>query len=61
MATTENYITSSPRMIDPGPDKILGPGHDYDTVTERIAGIVYLPLKNLPRSGWSARSSLSVL
>ncbi len=34
---------------DPGPDKILGPGHDYTTVTDRIAGIVYLPWKQSPK------------
>jgi molybdopterin-containing oxidoreductase family membrane subunit len=36
-------------VIDPGPDSILGPGHNYDTVTDRIAGIVYLPWKRSPR------------
>jgi Ni/Fe-hydrogenase subunit HybB-like protein len=34
---------------DPGPDKILGPGHDYTSVTDRIAGIVYLPWKQTPK------------
>jgi Ni/Fe-hydrogenase subunit HybB-like protein len=34
---------------DPGPDEILGPGHGYDTVTDRIANVVYLPLKKSPK------------
>jgi len=36
-------------VIDPGPGSILGPGHDYRSVTDRIAGIVYLPFKNSPK------------
>jgi Ni/Fe-hydrogenase subunit HybB-like protein len=36
-------------VIDPGPGSILGPGHDYRTVTDRIAGVVYLPWKNSPK------------
>ena len=47
MATTE-YLPKQ-EMPDPGPDQILGPGHDNNTVTERIAGIVYLPLTKAPR------------
>jgi len=34
---------------DPGPNEILGPGHDYTTVTDRIAGVVYLPWKQTPK------------
>ena len=52
METTEkaDYQKLPERLIpDPGPDSILGPGHDYDSVTRRIAGIVYLPLKNSPK------------
>ena len=52
METTEkaDYQQLPERLIaDPGPDSILGPGHDYDSVTKRIAGIVYLPLKNSPK------------
>ena len=37
-------------IADPGPDSILGPGHTYDTVTDRIAGVVYLPWKKTPRN-----------
>jgi Ni/Fe-hydrogenase subunit HybB-like protein len=47
VATLENL--DSKQLIDPGPDRILGSGHDYETVTDRIAGIVYLPLKKSPR------------
>jgi molybdopterin-containing oxidoreductase family membrane subunit len=37
------------QIPDPGPDSILGPGHDYDSVTDRIAGVVYLPWKRSPK------------
>lgn len=33
---------------DPGPDKVLGEGHDYASVTGKIAGVVYRPLRNTP-------------
>ena len=36
-------------VADPGPDSILGPGHTYNTVTDRIAGVVYLPWKKSPK------------
>ena len=36
-------------VVDPGPDSILGPGHDYRSVTDRISGVVYLPWKRSPR------------
>jgi Ni/Fe-hydrogenase subunit HybB-like protein len=36
-------------VIDPGPGSILGPGHDYRTVTDRISGVVYLPWKSSPK------------
>jgi Ni/Fe-hydrogenase subunit HybB-like protein len=35
--------------IDPGPDKVLGPGHDYATVSEKISGVVYQPFLKTPR------------
>jgi Ni/Fe-hydrogenase subunit HybB-like protein len=34
---------------DPGPDKILGPGHTYGSVSDSIANVVYLPLKRAPK------------
>jgi Ni/Fe-hydrogenase subunit HybB-like protein len=37
-------------IVDPGPDSILGPGHNYDTVTQRIAGVVFLNWKNTPKN-----------
>ena len=36
-------------VVDPGPQSILGPGHDYRSVTDRISGIVYLPWKRSPK------------
>ena len=35
--------------IDPGPEKVLGPGHDYATVSEKISGVVYRPFLKTPR------------
>jgi molybdopterin-containing oxidoreductase family membrane subunit len=37
-----------PPVIDPGPDKIIGPGHDFATVTTKITGIIFQPLKKTP-------------
>ena len=34
--------------IDPGPDKVLGPGHDFGTVTDKISGVVYRPFLKTP-------------
>jgi Ni/Fe-hydrogenase subunit HybB-like protein len=45
----EELLASDVQVIDPGPDSILGPGHDYRTVTDRIAGVVYLPFKRSPK------------
>jgi Ni/Fe-hydrogenase subunit HybB-like protein len=35
--------------IDPGPEKVLGPGHNYDTVTDKISGVVFMPMRRTPR------------
>jgi Ni/Fe-hydrogenase subunit HybB-like protein len=35
--------------IDPGPDQVLGPGHDFATVTEKIGGVVYRPFLKTPK------------
>jgi Ni/Fe-hydrogenase subunit HybB-like protein len=35
--------------IDPGPEKVLGPGHDYASVSEKISGVVYRPFLKTPR------------
>ena len=45
----EELLASDVQVVDPGPDSILGPGHDYRTVTDRIAGVVYLPFKRSPK------------
>jgi Ni/Fe-hydrogenase subunit HybB-like protein len=47
VAITEHI--PSEELIDPGPDRILGPNHDYATVTDRINGIVYQPWKKSPK------------
>ncbi|HEY3743664.1 MAG TPA: hydrogenase, partial [Bryobacteraceae bacterium] len=36
-------------VIDPGPKKILGPGHDYGSVTDKITGVVFQPFKRTPK------------
>jgi len=35
--------------LDPGPEKVLGSGHDYASVSEKIAGVVYRPFLKTPR------------
>jgi Ni/Fe-hydrogenase subunit HybB-like protein len=35
-------------VIDPGPDEVLGPGHNFDTVTTKISGVVYRPFMRTP-------------
>lgn len=34
--------------LDPGPDKVLGPGHDYASVTGKISGVIYRPFLKTP-------------
>jgi Ni/Fe-hydrogenase subunit HybB-like protein len=53
VATPENLrLDEEPAIPDPGQDEILGPGHDYATVTERIGGVVYTPWKRWPGKWW---------
>ncbi len=47
-------------VIDPGPDSILGPGHGYASVTDKIAGVVYLPWKDSPKK-WMVGAFLSFI
>ena len=35
--------------LDPGPSKVLAPGHNYDTVTNKISGVILRPLGETPR------------
>ena len=37
-----------PPVVDPGPDKVIGPGHDYATVTTKITDVIFQPLKKTP-------------
>ena len=46
---TEDVVRPIPPDIDPGPDHVLGPGHDIATVTDRIAGVIYQPLAKTPK------------
>ncbi|HEX4808773.1 MAG TPA: NrfD/PsrC family molybdoenzyme membrane anchor subunit [Bryobacteraceae bacterium] len=36
-------------IVDPGPESILAPGHNYESVTQRIAGVVFLNWKRTPK------------
>jgi Ni/Fe-hydrogenase subunit HybB-like protein len=36
-------------VLDPGPEKIIGPGHDFGTVTDKISGVVYQPFLRTPK------------
>lgn len=47
----EKLLATDIQVVDPGPESVLGPGHTYDTVTDRIAGTVFLSWKNTPK-GW---------
>ncbi len=35
--------------LDPGPDKVLGPGNDFGTVTDKISGVILRPMRQTPR------------
>ena len=41
-----------PKVIDPGPDKIIAPGFNYATVTDKIAGVVLKPIQTTPKQWW---------
>src|SRR5579863_73359 len=41
--------SSALATLDPGPDKVIGPGHDYGTVTDEIGGVVFMPFLRTPR------------
>ncbi len=43
-----------PPPVDPGPDKVIGPGHDFATVTEEISNVVLQPLKKTPKEWFGA-------
>src|SRR5436190_1501879 len=34
--------------LDRGPDKVIGVGHDYGTVTDKIGGVVFRPFEKTP-------------
>ena len=47
--TPEDHESTAVATIDPGPDKVIGPGHDYGTVTDKIGGVVYQPFLKTPK------------
>ena len=44
----EEQESTAVATLDPGPDKIIGPGHDYGTVTDEIGGVVFRPFLKTP-------------
>ncbi len=34
---------------DPGPEKVIGPGHDFGTVTDKISDVALRPMRRTPR------------
>jgi molybdopterin-containing oxidoreductase family membrane subunit len=53
-----NYELPSAVIPDPGANIVLGGPQDYNSVTQRIAGVVYLPLKKSPKK-WLVGAFLS--
>ena len=45
----EDQEFTSVATLDPGPDKVIGPGHDYGSVTDEIGGVVFRPFLKTPR------------
>ncbi len=41
--------TRSTTDLDPGPRKIIGPGHDFGTVTDKIGGVIMMPFNKTPK------------
>ncbi len=58
---TEEIIRPIPPDIDPGPDKVLGPGHDITTVTDKIAGVIYSPISKTPKQWFFALAAAFAL
>lgn len=52
----EPEILDSPRTPghDPGPNAVIGPGHDYGSVTDKIGGVIYSPFLKTPRQWFIA-------
>jgi Ni/Fe-hydrogenase subunit HybB-like protein len=53
-----NYELPSAVIPDPGANIVLGGPQDYNSVTQRIAGVVYLPIKKAPKK-WLVGAFLS--
>jgi Ni/Fe-hydrogenase subunit HybB-like protein len=47
--TPEDRESTAVATIDPGPNKVIGPGHDFGTVTDKIGGVVYQPFLKTPK------------
>jgi Ni/Fe-hydrogenase subunit HybB-like protein len=49
VATIDKLELPAKAISDPGPNSVLGPGHTYESVSDRIAGVVLLPWKASPK------------
>jgi Ni/Fe-hydrogenase subunit HybB-like protein len=49
VATIDKLELPAKTISDPGPNSVLGPGHTYESVSDRIAGVVLLPWKASPK------------
>jgi hypothetical protein len=45
----EDRESNAVATLDPGPDKVIGPGHDYGSVTDEIGGVVFRPFLKTPK------------
>ena len=45
----EDQEFTSIATLDPGPEKVIGAGHDYGSVTDEIGGVVFRPFLKTPR------------
>jgi Ni/Fe-hydrogenase subunit HybB-like protein len=46
---SEELDTRDTAVLDPGPDRIIGPGHTFATVTDKISGVVLQPFRRTPK------------
>jgi Ni/Fe-hydrogenase subunit HybB-like protein len=48
VAREDPQLEGAIATADPGPDKIIGPGHTFDSVTNKISGVVLMPFPKTP-------------
>jgi molybdopterin-containing oxidoreductase family membrane subunit len=57
---TEKLELPAELIPDPGPNRILSPGHTYESVSDRIGGVVLLPLTKAPKK-WLVGAFISFI